>query len=187
MLKARIGVRDILIEVEADTKLKLEDALEAALNVAMRVNIVPQKAYREPETPGTPSIVRESPPTSVGGDKPQTIEEPVGIRGLSYDGADYIADYARIALDDMGKLYGTDRSYATQDIHDHLRKTGGDVLIKDNARPTSSLRQALKNSPYFVRKDGFTRLKEWIEEDETKTESHSEEPVKASESSEFDF
>ena len=67
MLKARVPIGSTSVELEAFTKRELEDALEAALNVAMRLNTMQHKSYREAETPSVGSPVRESPPVQAGG------------------------------------------------------------------------------------------------------------------------
>lgn len=198
MLKARIPVGSISIEVEAATKPELEDALEAAFNVAMRRNAALHNAYREPETPSASSPVRESPPVQAGGDNPplESLEEqlpkeaPVANQAdtnvkVSYRKAKRIADYARIALEGLGKKYGTDKGFTSVAIREYLEATGGDGLIKKNKQPTSAISQAISNSDVFVRHNGINWLKEWAFENEENFQP--QELVKASHASSLDF
>lgn len=222
MIKARIPVGDTSIEIEAVTKLELEDALEAALNVVMRMNVMPQKAYREPETPLATGPVREFPPVQAGGDnspqEPQAFHEPKETQEepqktyeqepqreelqkelssmgqpdakqkVSYKKAKRLADYARIALDDLGKKHGTGRGFTSIAIREHLEATGGDIRIKDNVQPTAAISQAIKNSKVFVRHNGVNWLKEWIAEDTKESqESQSSEFIEGSYASSSDF
>lgn len=198
MLKARIPIGDTLVEVEATTKLELEDALEAAVNVARRMNVNPQKAYREPETPSASSLIRESPPAQAGGDDPpsEPLEEkppherPVTNQAdtnfkVSYRKAKRIADYARIALEGLGKKYGTDKGFTSIAIREYLEATGGDNLLRNTKQPTSAISQAISNSDVFVRRNGINWLKEWADEHEEK--SQPQELVEASHESSLDF
>ena len=107
---------------------------------------------------------------------PLTDEESQPERGPSYQGLKFIADYARIALEDLGRLYGTHKGYNTLRIREHLEATGGDTLIKNQRRPTAALSQAIKRSDYFVREEGgINWLKEWV--DKPEPEPQLEEPM----------
>lgn len=215
MLKARVPIGGIAVEVEAATKPELEDALEAALNVAMRINMTPQKAYREPETPSAASLVRETPPVQAGGDNPlqklqafqepqetyeqepqrEEVQEGLSATGqphvkqkVSYKKAKRLADYVRIALEDLGKKQGTSKGFTSIAIREHLEATGGDIRIKDNVQPTAAISQAIKNSEVFVRRDGVNWLKEWMaEEKEESQESQLQESIEGSYVSSPDF
>lgn len=185
MLKARVPIGSTSVELEAFTKRELEDALEAALNVAMRLNTMQRKAYREAETPSVGSPAREFPPVQAGGDTAPPIpeEDPTiseanapPARRVSYKGAERIADYVRIALKHLGEQYGIDKWFTTAQIRQFLEDTKGDHLIRKNRRPTSAISQAINNSDSFIRKDGLNRLAEWerLEQPEEKIEDETQ-------------
>ena len=160
MLRARVVVRQRPIEVEAETKLKLEEALEAVFNFAARMESVPpQKAYREPETQAEKESVSTPAPQEVTTAGPGIHEgdPPTPI----YEGAAQIADYVYIAFKDLASKYGEERGFSYRELLKHLQDTGGDILIRDNKEPISSVRQAIKHSPMFRKnEEGLVWLQE---------------------------
>lgn len=182
MLRAKITYRETPIEAEADTKRDLEDALEVALNVVVRLNLAPPQAYREPETQGAGGIPSVPPPEAtqpLGGATPPKHaadpSKPQVTRPVSYRGAKTIGDHIYIALKDLAEQNGVDRGYTNREIIDHLEETGSKIIKTSKSKyPIRSVGQAVRfdKEKRFARKDDLTWLSEWLTEAER--ESHTQ-------------
>lgn len=180
MLKAKITYRETPIEAEADTKRDLEDALEVALNVVARLNIAPLQAYREPETLGAGSTVREPPPQlkAVGGDIPpkQSPDSSKATTRISYKGAKTIGDHVYIALQSLAEQNGIEEGYTNREVIDYLEETGSKIIKASKSKyPIRSVGQAIRFDPRFTRKAERTWLAEWLNESEPLTQLEAEE------------
>ena len=170
-MRIKVTFGDYPVEVEGSDEKELETALEIALRVIQRNDVLPvgkarHREFKQSSEPQDPIVSPQEGLVLPGGE----TSEDNGMVPQShiFKDAKSQADYIYAALKDLCATFGP-RWYSYTQVYNHLKATGGSHIIKDK-KPNRAISQVAKENDEFVRKHGGgIALSKWKLEDKPET------------------